>query len=150
MIITTCDKKLLKVHRNEAGQPREDNTWIYPVISSSAALNWLKGTRTQETCFEFLASVCWWFVWLFVSRCSYFKLDLLVLFYDGFRSNSLFLSMYTVDRDYHQFFNGKSSLIRNLILVNFLYSQDSRVIQSHGLLTRFMGFFIFILIVFKC
>ena len=26
MIITTCDKKLLKSHRNEAGQPREDNT----------------------------------------------------------------------------------------------------------------------------
>ena len=28
--------------------------------------------------------------------------------------------MYIVDRDYDQFFKGKSSLIRNLILVNLL------------------------------
>ena len=32
----------------------------------------------------------------------------------------MFLSMYTVDRDYDQFFKGKSSLMRNLILMNLL------------------------------
>ena len=43
-----------------------------------------------------------------VSRCSHIKLDLSVLFGDGFRSNSLFSSMYNVDWDYDQFFKGKS------------------------------------------
>ena len=64
-----------------------------------------------------------------MSRCSHFKLDLSVLI---FRRNSLFSSMYTVDRDYDQFFKGKSSLNRNLILVNLLIFTRLNNDPRHG------------------
>ena len=74
-----------------------------------------------------------------MSRCWYFKLDLTgFLFMHS--EVTRFSSMHTVGRDYDQFFKCKSSLIRYLVLVNLLYSQDSRVIQVMGLLTWFMVF----------
>ena len=79
-----------------------------------------------------------------MSRCLHFKLDLSVLFCDGFRMNSLFSSMYTVDRDYDQFFRGKSSLNRNLILVNLLiftsFNSDPRHGFTRGFTHKVHGF----------
>ena len=74
-----------------------------------------------------------------MSRCSHFKLDLSILFYDGFRRNSLFSSMYTVDRDYDQ-----SSLNRNLIFVNLLIftrlNSDPRHGFTRGFTNKVHGF----------
>ena len=67
-------------------------------------------------------------------------LDLLGFFMHSEVTHFCLSIINTVGRDYDQFFKCKSSLICNLVLVNLLYSQDSKVIQVMSLLTRFMVF----------